>query len=182
MKGGKYVMKKSRLSKGLAAGMCVMMLAGCGVKDHGSDIQPPEKAHNEADQNIPSAEHAGSKAGSNTSAKGRFDELANTANIAGSVLEFSDTGCKISQLKTENGGESAYSAAPDSVTEDLTVSIQYGETCEFQIATINKTTGDYSAAEGTISDVKKESNLYVFGEFQDTHNLTATKVVITRYE
>lgn len=173
-------MTKRKLSKLLMAGMCISVLAtGCGVIDtlnsNGTDptanTGTPDSSGNEKNgvgENIPSSDS--------------FNALLTDADIAGTVLEFDDGGCKISQIKTDNGGEIAYEADPNHITEDLTVSIQYDENCEVQIAAVNKTTGEADITVGNISDIKKESQLYMFGEFADTHYFNATKIMIVHFE
>ena len=47
---------------------------------------------------------------------------------------------------------------------------------------INITTGKATISDASVSDIKKQTSLLIYGDFEDTHNLTATKIVIVRYE
>lgn len=162
-------MKKEKLTRVLSIGMCIAMLTGCGIRSTPNTTPDSSgNADNGIRQDIPADDN--------------FNNLLGSADIAGTVLDFSDSGCKISQMKTDSNGEIAFEADPDNVTEDMTVFIQYKENCEVQIADVNHATGEADIKDGTISDIKKESQLYIFGEFTDTHNLTATKIIIVHYE
>ncbi|HBF8724175.1 TPA: chitinase, partial [Clostridioides difficile] len=54
--------------------------------------------------------------------------------------------------------------------------------CEFVVATLNKQSGVTNVTTGSISDVKKQSEVYLYGEFADTNHFNATKVVVARWE
>ena len=44
------------------------------------------------------------------------------------------------------------------------------------------TTGKAAVSEAAISDIKKKTSLVLYGNFDDTENFTASKVVIAQYE
>ena len=48
------------------------------------------------------------------------------------------------------------------------VSVTYNPDCEFVIATVNAQSGVTNVTTGSISDVKKQSEVYLYGEF-DRH-------------
>lgn len=49
--------------------------------------------------------------------------------------------------------------------------------------TLNKQLGSVTnITTGSISDVKKQSDVYLYGEFADTLHFNATKVVVARWE
>ena len=67
--------------------------------------------------------------------------------------------------------------------KDNTVSVTYSPDCEFVVATLNKQLGSVTnITTGSISDVKKQSDVYLYGEFADTLHFNATKVVVARWE
>ena len=67
--------------------------------------------------------------------------------------------------------------------KDNAVSVTYNPDCEFVIATLSKQSGSVTnVTTGSISDVKKQSSVYLYGEFADTNHFNATKVVIARWE
>ena len=65
---------------------------------------------------------------------------------------------------------------------EFAVSVTYNPDCEFVIATVNAQSGVTNVTTGSISDVKKQSEVYLYGEFADTLHFNATKVVIARWE
>ena len=72
--------------------------------------------------------------------------------------------------------------APGMENKDNAVSVTYNPDCEFVIATVNAQSGVTNVTTGSISDVKKQSEVYLYGEFADTLHFNATKVVIARWE
>ena len=60
--------------------------------------------------------------------------------------------------------------------------VTYNPDCEFVIATVNAQSGVTNVTTGSISDVKKQSEVYLYGEFADTNHFNATKVVIAHWE
>jgi len=66
--------------------------------------------------------------------------------------------------------------------KDNSVSVTYNPDCEFVIATVSAQSGVTNTTTGSISDVKKQSEVYLYGEFSDTNHFNATKVVIARWE
>ena len=67
----------------------------------------------------------------------------------------------------------------ESSMESTTVS--YDESCIFQIANIDSSTGAVELKAATASDVKKSTPVYIYGETQDDGEIHATKVLITRF-
>lgn len=181
-------MVKSKWIKFLAAGMCVTMLTACGA-DNNPETNTPYSAENFPSETR-SSEAESDESVNNESvveevASNDFENLICSADIVGNAVEFSDIGCKISQIKTvktEDGGELAMQADSGNTAEDMTVTVKYSENCEFQVAKVDQVTGDATVSDGTVSDVKKEPILYIFGDFADTYNLTAAKVIIVYYE
>nr|WP_317283625.1 hypothetical protein [uncultured Sellimonas sp.] len=167
-------MTKRKLGRLLAIGLSISVLAtGCGMTDSPNSNGADPAAN---------TENGGNGVGETIPSSNSFNNLLTSADIAGTVLEFDARGCKISQIKTDKDGEIAYEADPNHIIEDLTVSIQYDENCEVQIADVDKTTGEADITDGSISDIKKESQLYMFGEFENTHHFNATKIMIIHFE
>ena len=98
-------------------------------------------------------------------------------------MEFTDNGCSVSQAKEiEGGGAGIKSEAAGLENKDNAVSVTYNPDCEFVVATLNKQSGVTNVTTGSISDVKKQSEVYLYGEFADTNHFNATKVVVARWE
>lgn len=164
-------MKKANIGKLTAVGLCICALTGCGTNsDVKSDTSKPIVNSNTNEENT------------NDSAENGTNDLLDSADMQGSVLEFTETGCSVNQAKEIEGGAGLISEAAGMESKDNAVSVTYNPDCEFVIATINTQSGVTDIAAGTISDVKKQSSVYLYGEFADTGHFNATKVVIARLE
>ena len=157
-------MKKTNISKFIAVGLCICTLTGCGAS-------PDEKP----DTPNPIVN-------SNTNEENKGNDILESANLRGSVLEFTDNGCLVNQAKDIEGGAGIKIEAPGMENKDNAVSVTYNPDCEFVIATVNAQSGVTNVTTGSISDVKKQSEVYLYGEFADTLHFNATKVVIARWE
>lgn len=173
-KKGGTKMKNTNLIKGLLIGLCVFTLVGC--KTNGSSDNDNLK-----NSNTPVTENQSNSSGKNNGGT-EADDLIDSATLMGSVIDFSDKGCSVSQVTSEDGGKSAKVAAPGSENADTTVHIKYESDCIFQIATISITTGKATITNASILDIKKQTSLIIYGDFDNTHNLSATKVLLARYQ
>ena len=157
-------MKKTNISKFIAVGLCICALTGCGAS-------PDEKP----DTSNPIVN-------SNTNEENKGNDILESANLIGDVLEFTEDGCLLKQAKEIEGGAGIKSEAAGLENKDNAVSVTYNPDCEFVIATVNAQSGVRNVTTGSISDVKKQSSVYLYGEFADTNHFNATKVVIARWE
>lgn len=164
-------MKKTNISKLVAVGLCICALTGCGASP---DVNP--------DTSNPSVNSNTNEENTNGSSQNEKDDLLNSADMQGEVLEFTETGCSVNQAKEIEGGDALKSEAEGMENKDNAVSVTYNQDCEFVIATVNAQSGVTDMTAGSISDVKKQSNVYLYGEFTDTLHFNATKVVIARWE
>ena len=85
-------------------------------------------------------------------------------------------------LLADFGAEVIKIEAPGMEKKENAVSVTYNPDCEFVIATVNAQSGVRNVTTGSISDVKKQSEVYLYGEFSDTLHFNATKVVVARWE
>lgn len=106
------------------------------------------------------------------------DSLYSSAAITGNVVEFSDGSCTVSAATTEDDGKTGVVAAPGYESEDTNVVVTYQEGCVVQIATIYTSTGTAELEQASVADIKKQSSVIIYGSFEDTHHVTATKVII----
>lgn len=84
-------MKKTNISKFVAVGLCICALTGCGASpDEKPDTSNPIVNSNTNEEN----------------------DILESANLIGSVLEFTDNGCSVSQAKEIEGGAGIKSEAP----------------------------------------------------------------------
>ena len=164
-------MKKTNISKFVAVGLCICTLTGCGASPNEKPDTPnPVVNSNTNEENA------------NGSSENKGNDILDSANLMGDVLEFTDNGCLLNQAKETDGGASMQMEAPGMENKDNAVSVTYNPDCEFVIATVNAQSGVRNVTTGSISDVKKQSNVYLYGKFADTSHFNATKVVIARWE
>lgn len=165
-------MKKTNISKLVAVGLCICALTGCGASpDVKPDTSKPAVNSNTNEENIKCSSESGT------------NDLLDSAKMSGSVLEFTDSGCSVNQAKDIDGGAGLKMEAEGMENKDNAVTVTYNPDCEFVIATVSAQSGGVTnVTTGSISDVKKQSNIYLYGEFSDTLHFNATKVVILRWE
>ncbi len=178
-------MKKNKFFIGLAVTLCVLSFTGCGASDKISDdtnnVYNTNNPTNANGSNAPVDEGNDSLA-DNQAEDNDANSLIDLSTIQGSVVEFSDGTCTITPVESSDGGETAVSAAPGSENADNNVTVHYQDDCAFQIAQISQETGKTSFSDADISDIKKQTSLILYGEWSDTYNLNATRVIIVRYE
>ena len=104
--------------------------------------------------------------------------LAN-ADLRGAVLEFSDTGCNISIGTQTDDAEMV--PAPGAVVEEMNqVKIVYGENTYFQIS--HSTMTGITLEDCRKEEVKKQSMLYLYGDYPEDGTFLAKRVIIDRFE
>lgn len=170
----------------LVAGLSIFILTGCGTSKNTSTNGKKELQNTHTKSPRASSETDDIPDGNDPNVTGRIDgnEIFAKSDLQGSVIEFSDNGCIISPVTTtsdEDGGSTAVIEAEGHENAGAKVNIKYGDNCIFQKAVISVTTGKADVSEAAISDIKKKTSLVIYGEFNNTENFTATKVVIARY-
>ena len=176
----------------LIVGASIFALAGCGTSnDTGTnreretkdayienDITNPDKkdAPNENDSKDTSNENNSNDVGSMDG-----DEIIAASDLQGDVIEFSDLGCVVNQVTSDHADE-AVVAAEGYENEGAKVTVKYGEHCIFQRAVISIAIGEATVNDAAKEDIKKKTSLLLYGNFDNTENFTAEKVIITQYE
>lgn len=191
----KRIMKNKKLMRMLIVGASIFALAGCGTpNDTGTNRERETKdAYIENDITNPDQKDASDENDSNNTPDGNDsnavgsmdgDELITASDLQGSVTEFSNNGCTITPTTSSNDGKAkiAVEAADGCEDEDAKVTIKYGDNCIFQRAVMSIGTGKATVSEAAKTDIKKKTSLLLYGNFDDTENFTATKVVIVQYE
>lgn len=175
-------MKFKKAVRGILIGMCVLALSGCGVSEGGNSKNTNNNATNDSTVNS-STDNNTSNITDNMGTSDNTDgeNLIRSSTLQGSVVEFSDSGCIVTPVTNEDEN-TAVVAAPGNENDETNVNISYKTDCIFQKASINITTGKAAISDASASDIKKQTSLLIYGDFEDTHNLTATKIVIVRYE
>lgn len=174
-------MKFTKFMRGILIGMCVLALSGCGVSKGGSSENTDNNATNDNTVND-SKDNDTSNVADNVGTSDNTDgeSLIRSSALQGSVVEFSDSGCTVTPVTEDEN--TAVVAAPGNEKDETNVNISYKTDCIFQKANINITTGKASISDVSVSDIKKQTSLLIYGDFEDTHNLTATKIIIVRFE
>lgn len=87
-----YKNEKTNISKFVAVGLCICALTGCGASpDEKPDTSNPIVNSNTNEENA------------NGSSENKGNDILESANLMGSVLEFTDNGCSVSQAKEIEG-------------------------------------------------------------------------------
>ena len=108
------------------------------------------------------------------------------ADLNGRVLEFSDTGFKMTPVHTvvyEDGTRSSWEAAPGKEKEEDNIYVTYKEDTVFEVVYFSMSLQEVSSREDADkSGIKKQTMVYVFGSSQDEKNWIADKVLIQRWD
>lgn len=186
-----------KIWKGFAAALCITALIGCGTganeETRDQDRYAAEgNVSQENKDNVPSegkdtkGEDAFRKNENDIPADGTDEKvdagsLYTSAVMRGSVVEFTDGGCTVSVAITEDDGKTGVVAAPGHESDDTNVVVTYQEGCVVQIATINTSTGTAELEQASVADIKKQASVIVYGSFEDTEHVSATKIIICHW-
>ncbi len=108
-------MKKTNISKFVAVGLCICALTGCGASpDEKPDTSNPIVNSNTNEENA------------NGSSENKGNDILDSANLIGSVLEFTDNGCLVNQAKDIEGGAGIKIEAPGMEKKENAVSVTVG--------------------------------------------------------
>lgn len=180
-------MRKAKFVKGIALALCMVSLTGCGAVNSQN-----ENTKNSSDsENNPVAEP-----GKQTEKETRqetesqyketeqsfnMDTLLEQAVLQGSVAEFSDGVIKVVPQEEKDEGQTLMQAAFGEEGSLEQTTVRYDENCEFQIVEVDGTTGAAQMTPCDASEVKKQTDVAVFGEKQDSGEILAGKIFIMRY-
>ena len=167
-------MKHMKLAATTLALVCILSLAGCGNSNIGQsgDNEPPTYSQIE---NQSDSENTNT---SNETAT-NLDDLLKTVLLRGSVADFQDGSFNV--VPDQDDGQMIIAAAEGMESSMESTTVSYDESCIFQIANIDSSTGAVELKAATASDVKKSTPVYIYGETQDNGEIHATKVLITRF-
>ena len=188
-------MKNKKIMRMLIVGASILVLAGCGTSNDTDTDGEKETQNTYIENNIanPDQKDASDENDSNNTPDGNDsnavgnmdgDELITASDLQGSVTEFSDNGCTITPTTSSSDGNAkiAEEAADGYEDEGAKVTIKYGDNCIFQRAVMSIGTGKATVSEAAKTDIKKKTSLLLYGNFDDTENFTAAKVMIVQYE
>lgn len=170
-------MRNTKWIKGIAMALCLASVTGCGAADSpgadsGNAPVVEENQQAETDTGVPQGD---------TSNSSNLNDLLDSAVLKGTVTTFSDGVFQVSPTIEKDGGQTAMEAAPGQAEGMEQITVRYGESCQFQIAEIDASTGAAQFVESSAAEVKKQTSIAVFGEKQVSGEILATRILITRY-
>ncbi len=108
-------------------------------------------------------------------------ELFSEADLQGDVVDFSDSGFRLSAA--ENKGEELVQAAPGSEKEEDLIVITYRGDVAFEILTMDReSVAELSREDTDKQSIKKQTSVLVFGTCEDTYSWVADRVIIVRWK
>lgn len=179
-------MKFTKFMRCMLVGVLILALSGCGasgtgdLKDVGNNTVGVLDSQN-PDTNPDVPTENGEADNAETSDNSDGNSLIRSSTLQGRVVDFSDNGCTVTPVTNEDEN-TAVVAAPGSENDETNVTVSYQADCIFQIANISIITGKASISDTSVSDIKKQTSLLIYGDFEDTYHLTAEKIIIVRYE
>lgn len=109
--------------------------------------------------------------------------LLDHATLEGDVLDFDATGFLLNQAKDIDGGAGMMVADAGSEKREDAIVVIYQPSCEFIMAILNAQSGTITKeAPASVDDIKKQMNVFLYGEFSQNHQFKATKVVMVQWE
>ncbi len=177
------MVKDKKLMRALIVGASIFALAGCGAPNDTDTNGEKETQNTYIENDITNTDKKDNSDEINSNDVGSMDgdEIIAASDLQGHVIEFSDNGCVVNPVTSDNAAE-AVAAADGYEDEGEKVTIQYGEGCIFQRAVMSIATGKATVSEVAKEDIKKKTSLLLYGNFDGTENFTAAKVVIVQYE
>lgn len=148
---------------------------GCEAKPSNKDIPPDSTSLNEGNSDNTTA----MRGTSNENPK-NGDELLSDCKENGAVKTLLDNGCVMLPMKKD--GNIAMGPAAGYEEQWETITISYEKDCVFQIAYVNTKTGAVRYDPANMTDIKKNTSLIIYGEYDNDHILHATRVYIYRGE
>lgn len=186
-------MKRKAVVFLIMIGIGTVLLTGCEKESRTTDTNliTQENADTTEEQDLPETtakkvassdetEATGDAAGEETSTEGNLTVNLDDAAMTAHVVEFSDSGCTVTQDLDDGNGELTVAApGADGVMEHI--SVIYGEQAEFYVAVLNGNSIS-SVTDSDREEVKKETQLALYGTFEGSGTFRADKIVIMRYE
>lgn len=175
-------LKKWMAMTGLTISMLMFTACQAGVEDEAAkpgtveDAESLDRANNEETPD---------SANMTQDSQPKSGTFYDGADLEGSVVKFTDESCFISPSKAEKAGEGEILEAAAPGSEDLSqlVEIIYDENCQFQIINLDMAKQTEVSREDTVKEeIKKGTEILVFGSSQDDGHWTAEKVAIMRWQ
>ena len=166
--------------------LCISMV-GCSGKENDQSIEMSGANDNSAEENYEDTGNNNTESSSEMPDDSREEGVFyDGADLSGRVIDFSDTGCTITPrtvIINEDGSMEGGIAAPGYESEETNIHITYAEDIVFQVIYFSMgSQAEISREDADKSNIKKETDVNIFGTCQDEKHWTADKVVITRWQ
>ena len=106
-------------------------------------------------------------------------DMLSEANMVATVVDFSESGCTVIK-GTESEDEQKLASAGGDVDDKSKINVVYSNSVSFQLATATVGASDANLEDTGKSELKKQSNAYLYGTYQDDGTFLADKVIIYR--
>lgn len=106
-------------------------------------------------------------------------DMLSEANMVATVVDFSESGCTVIK-GTESEDEQKLASAGGDVDDKSKINVVYSNSVSFQLATATVGASDANLEDTGKSELKKQSNVYLYGTYQDDGTFLADKVIIYR--
>ena len=177
------MMKIKKLMRAFVVGASIFALTGCGTLNGTGTNGESEAKDTYIENGTTGSDKKDISNENNSNSVGSMDgdEIIAASDLQGDVIEFSDLGCVVNQVTSDHADE-AVVAAEGYENEGAKVTVKYGDHCIFQRAVISIAIGEATVNDAAKEDIKKKTSLLLYGNFDNTENFTAEKVIITQYE
>lgn len=179
-------MKRRMMTILLAAALGVAGITGCGnttALDTGKNAENQPNNSQPGKTNGGTGETAGetdkTNKGADTGEDGSVMDMLSEADAVATVVDFSESGCTVIK-GTQSEDEQKIAAAGETPDDGSKLSVIYSDSVSFQLATAAAGDTDGNLQDTEKSEVKKQSNVYLYGTYQDDGTFLADKVVIYR--
>ena len=106
-------------------------------------------------------------------------DMLSEANMVATVVDFSESGCTVIK-GTESEDEQKLASAGGDVDDKSKINVVYSNSQSFQLATATVGASDANLEDTGKNELKKQSNVYLYGTYQDDGTFLADKVIIYR--
>ena len=106
-------------------------------------------------------------------------DMLSEANMVATVVDFSESGCTVIK-GTESEDEQKLASAGGDVDDKSKINVVYSNSVSFQLATATVGASDANLEDTGKNKLKKQSNVYLYGTYQDDGTFLADKVIIYR--
>lgn len=159
--------------------MAAALLTGCSGEKADQNGQAPGGTERGYNTESGAGQESEENGADNNNASVDFEDssqLFETANLNGKVTDFTDSGFSASLIVED--GDTAQIAVGGEDAGDMAVTVQYTENTVFQRASVNTATESISGlTDADRSEIKKESQVLVYGTYDEAGVLEADKVI-----